>query len=45
LGSQVLVSNKNKQLSITSFASTIDKTIIYDAAGRRLPEKRWIARN
>jgi hypothetical protein len=39
LGSQVLVSNKNKQLSISSFAGPIDKTIIYDAAGRRVYQK------
>lgn len=36
---QVFVSNKNKQLSITSFAGAIDKTIIYDTAGRKLYQK------
>lgn len=39
LENQVLVSNKNKQLSIISFAGAIDKTIIYDAAGRRVYQK------
>jgi hypothetical protein len=40
LENQLLVSNKNKQLSIISFAGAIDKIIIYDAAGRRFYQNK-----
>jgi hypothetical protein len=36
---QVLVSNKNKQLSITSFVAPIDKVIIFDTEARRVYQK------
>jgi hypothetical protein len=35
----VLVSNKDKKISISSFAGPIDKTIIFDATGRILYQK------
>jgi hypothetical protein len=39
LESQVVVSNKNKQLIITSTADAIDKVIIFDATARKVYEK------
>lgn len=36
---QVLVSNKNKQLSISSFAGAIDKITIFDISGKKIYEK------
>jgi hypothetical protein len=39
LENQVLVSNKNKQISVTSLAGVIEKTIIYDTAGRKIYQK------
>jgi hypothetical protein len=46
LENQLLVSGKNKQLSIISFAGAIDKIMIYDVAGSRVYLKQmWIARN
>jgi len=36
---QVVVSNKNKQLSITSFVAPIDKIIIFDTKARRVYQK------
>jgi hypothetical protein len=39
LENQVLVSNKDKKISISSFAGPIDKTMIFDATGRILYQK------
>lgn len=39
LENQVLVSNKNKQIKINSFAETIDKVAIYDILGRKVYQK------
>ncbi|MBF2707120.1 T9SS sorting signal type C domain-containing protein [Flavobacterium soyangense] len=36
---KVLVSNKNKQLKINSFAETIDKVAIYDLSGKQIYQK------
>lgn len=39
LASHVLVLNKDKQLSISSFAGPIDKAIIFDKRGRKIYQK------
>lgn len=39
LENTVLVSNKNKQIKINSFAQTIDKVTIYDLLGREIYQK------
>jgi hypothetical protein len=38
-GDQVLISSKNKQISITSLGGLIDKIIIFDTTAKRLYEK------
>jgi hypothetical protein len=40
---QILVSNKNRQLTINAFDDFIDKVVIYDAAGRKIYQKRNVA--
>jgi hypothetical protein len=42
---KVLVSNKNKQIKINSFADTIDKVTIYDLAGRQIYQKDKVNNN
>ncbi len=41
----VLVSNKNKQIKINSFAETIDKVLIYDVLGRQIYQKDKVNSN
>ena len=41
----VLVSNKNKQIKINSFAETIDKVTIYDLLGRQIYQKEKVNSN
>jgi hypothetical protein len=40
-----LVSNKNKQIKINSFAETIDKVTIYDLLGRQIYQKDKVNSN
>lgn len=35
----VIVTNKNKEIGITSFAAAIDKVMLFDAAGRKIYQK------
>ncbi|WP_395049928.1 T9SS sorting signal type C domain-containing protein [Flavobacterium sp.] len=42
---KVLVSNKNKQIKINSFAETIDKVTIYDVLGRQIYQKDKVNSN
>jgi hypothetical protein len=43
MGNQVLFSNKNKQISIISFAGVIDKIIIFDTVGKRIYNKTAVS--
>ncbi|QBN19144.1 T9SS sorting signal type C domain-containing protein [Flavobacterium nackdongense] len=43
--SQVLVSIKNKQIKINSFAETIEKVTIFDLAGRQIYQKDKLSSN
>jgi hypothetical protein len=45
LENTVLVSNKNKQIKINSFAETIDKVVIYDLLGRQIYQKDKVNSN
>lgn len=42
---KILVSNKNKQIKINSFAETIDKVAIYDMLGRQIYQKENVDSN
>ena len=45
LANTVLVSNKNKQIKVNSFAQTIDKVTIYDLLGRQIYQKDQVNSN
>jgi len=45
LENKVLVSSKNKQIKINSFAETIDKVTIYDLSGRQIYQKDKVNSN
>ena len=45
LENKVLVSNKNRQIKINSFAETIDKVTIYDLLGRQIYQKEKVNSN
>ena len=45
LENKVLVSNKNKQIKINSFAETIDTVVIYDLLGRQIYQKDKVNSN
>jgi hypothetical protein len=40
---QILVSNKNRQITINAFDDFIDKVVIYDVAGRKIFQKANVA--
>lgn len=39
LGNQILVSNKNQEISITSFSGSIDKAMLFDVRGRMIYQR------
>ncbi|WP_281336950.1 T9SS sorting signal type C domain-containing protein [Flavobacterium eburneipallidum] len=45
LKNRVLVSNKNKQIKINSFAETIEKVAIYDLSGKQIFQKEGVDTN